>query len=360
MLRLTVAEIASLLGASAEGDATRLIGGANSLSDATGDEISFAAGKPTNKQHAAAVASSKAACLIVPQSFTFAGPWAIIRVSDPRAAFARVLTAMHPPKQFPHRIHPTAVVADTARIATDCYIGAHVTVGDASEIGSGCVIRDGCVIGDNVSIANNTLLHANVSVYDRVRIGARVIIHANAVIGADGFGFALVEGHYQKFPQIGTVVIEDYVEIGAGCCIDRAALGVTRIGSGTKLDNLVHVGHNCSIGNDVVVAAQTGFSGSVIVGDYAVIGGQVGVGDKARIESRAVVGGKAGILTSATVHAGEPVWGIPARPLRQHLKGLANVNNLPELKQKVHQLGQQVLNLEKVLQEKENLSQKQT
>jgi UDP-3-O-[3-hydroxymyristoyl] glucosamine N-acyltransferase len=204
-------------------------------------------------------------------------------------------------------------------------------------------------LGDQVSIGEGSVLHPNVTVYSRVTIGARVLIHSGAVIGADGFGFALVDGRYQKFPQVGTVVIHDDVEIGACCCIDRAALGVTRIGAGTKLDNLVHVAHNCTIGEHVVVAAQTGFSGSVSVGDYAVIGGQAGIGEKARIEARAIVGGKAGILTSATVQAGEPVWGIPARPLRKHLKGLANVNKLPELKAELRELKQQMLILESLI-----------
>jgi UDP-3-O-[3-hydroxymyristoyl] glucosamine N-acyltransferase len=162
-----------------------------------------------------------------------------------------------------------------------------------------------------------------------------------------------VEGRYRKFPQVGTVDIHDDVEIGAGCCIDRAALGVTRIGRGTKLDNLVHVAHNCVVGENVVVAAQTGFSGSVTVGDYAVIGGQAGIGEKAHIEARAIVGGKAGILTSATVRAGEPVWGIPARPLRQHLKGLANVNKLPELKARINQIEQQLKSLKSLFRGRE-------
>jgi UDP-3-O-[3-hydroxymyristoyl] glucosamine N-acyltransferase len=190
-------------------------------------------------------------------------------------------------------------------------------------------------------------LHANVTIYDRVRVGARVILHAGCVLGADGFGFTLVNGHYEKFPQVGTVVIEDDVEIGANCCVDRAALGITRIGCGTKLDNLVHVAHNCDIGSHVVIAAQTGFSGSVSVGDYAVIGGQAGIGEKAKIESRAVVGGKAGILTGQTVRAGEPVWGIPARPLRRHLKGLANVGKIPQLREDLTAIKKKLYDWEK-------------
>jgi UDP-3-O-[3-hydroxymyristoyl] glucosamine N-acyltransferase len=348
MPSLTAAEIASLLGASAEGEASRLISGAAPLAEAGSSDLSFATGKQL-----AQAAASNAGCLVVPLAFDFPGPWAVIRVPEPRAAFARALQALYPAKPFLHAIHPTAVVSGTAALAADAHIGPHVSIGDGSVIESGCVIEAGCVIGDQVTIGRNSFLHANVTVYDRVRIGARVMVHSGAVIGADGFGFAFVDGHYQKFPQVGTVAIEDDVEIGAGCCIDRAALGVTRIGRGTKLDNLVHVAHNCQIGENVVVAAQTGFSGSVTVGDYAVIGGQAGIGEKARIESRAVVGGKAGILTSATVHAGEPVWGIPARPLRQHLKGLANVNRLPELKEKISQLGQQLRSLESLVRGRE-------
>jgi UDP-3-O-[3-hydroxymyristoyl] glucosamine N-acyltransferase len=342
MPSLTVAEIASLLAASAEGEPTRRITGAAALGDASDSDLAFASGE----KGLAAAADSRAGCLIVPFSFDLSGPWSMIRVAEPRAAFARALQALYPVKQFVHGIHPTAVVATTAQIARDSHIAAHVSVGDNTVVESGCVVLSGCVLGDHVHVGANSFLHPNVSIYDRVRIGRCVVIHANTVIGADGFGFALVDGHYRKFPQVGTVDIQDDVEIGAGCCIDRAALGVTRVGRGTKLDNLVHVAHNCSIGEHVVVAAQTGFSGSVTVGNHAVIGGQVGIGEKAYIEPKAMVGGKAGILTSATVHAGEPVWGIPARPLRQHLKGLANVKKLPELREQILQLGQRLMNLE--------------
>jgi UDP-3-O-[3-hydroxymyristoyl] glucosamine N-acyltransferase len=238
------------------------------------------------------------------------------------------------------------VIAANAVIGKGCFIGAHVSIGDNTCIGDGCQIGPGCVLGDDVAIGAGSTLHGRVTVYDRVRIGARAIVHSGCVIGADGFGFALAGDHYEKFPQVGLVEIGDDVEIGANCCIDRAALGTTFIGTGTKLDNLVHVAHNCIIGKHVVVAAQTGFSGSVTVGDYAVIGGQAGIGEKAKIESKAVVGGKAGVLTSQTVHAGEPVWGIPARPLRGHLKGLAYVQKLPELNSIVKEIRQRIEKLE--------------
>jgi UDP-3-O-[3-hydroxymyristoyl] glucosamine N-acyltransferase len=171
-------------------------------------------------------------------------------------------------------------------------------------------------------------------------------LHSGCVIGADGFGFVLEEGRYQKFPQVGRVQIGDWVEIGANSCVDRAALGMTVIGEGTKLDNMVHVAHNCRIGRHVVVAAQTGFSGGVVVEDYAVIGGQVGIGDQARIESGAVLGSGCGILTSKIVRSGQVVWGTPARPLKNHLEQLANLARLPELRQEVASLRRRLENLE--------------
>jgi len=198
-----------------------------------------------------------------------------------------------------------------------------------------------------VTIGADCTLYPHVSIYDGVSVGDRVIVHSGAVIGADGFGFAFANGQYEKFPQVGRVEIGNDVEIGANTCIDRAALGVTSIGDGTKLDNMVHVGHNCRIGRHVVVAAQTGFSGGVVVEDYAVIGGQVGIGDKARIESGAVLGSGCGILTSKIVRKGQVVWGTPARPLKEHLEQLANLARLPELRRQVAELRKQIEALEK-------------
>jgi UDP-3-O-[3-hydroxymyristoyl] glucosamine N-acyltransferase len=183
-----------------------------------------------------------------------------------------------------------------------------------------------------------SLLHARVTIYDGVTIGARAVLHSGCVIGADGFGFALTGDHYEKFPQVGTVEMGDDVEVGANSCIDRAALGVTWIGNGVKLDNMVHIGHNCRIGNHVVIAAQTGLSGGVVVEDYAVIGGQVGIGDKARIESKAVLGSGSGVLTSKIVRSGQTVWGTPARPLKEYLRQLAIFSKLPEIHADVAEL----------------------
>ena len=191
------------------------------------------------------------------------------------------------------------------------------------------------MIGAGVRIGANCILHANVTIYNGVTIGDRAVLHSGVVLGADGFGFILQGDHYEKFPQIGRVEIGNDVEIGANSCIDRAALGITQIGDGAKLDNMVHIAHNCRIGRHVVIAAQTGLSGGVVVEDYAVIGGQVGIGDKARIESGAVLGSGCGILTSKIVRKGQVVWGTPARPLKEYLEQLANLARLPKLRKEV-------------------------
>jgi UDP-3-O-[3-hydroxymyristoyl] glucosamine N-acyltransferase len=329
---MRVKELAQWLGAEFEGDGEVEIAGVAPIELAGPSDVSF-----INSRKAAQQAEATAAgCLIVPMDFDGGGR-TVIRAEAPRAAFARVIGRLHPRRRPDPGIHPTAVIASDARIGEGVSIGPHASVGEGSSVGSGTIIGAGSRIGGNVAIGEGGLLHANVTIYDDVRIGRGVILHSGCVIGADGFGFVLEGGRYEKFPQVGRVEIGDFVEIGANTCIDRAALGVTSIGDGDKIDNMVHVGHNCSIGRHVVIAAQTGFSGGVVVGDYAVIGGQVGIGDKARIEPGAVLGSGCGILTSKIVRSGQVVWGTPARPLKDHLTQLANLARLPQLLKEVRQ-----------------------
>ena len=310
---MRVQEIAARLNAPCEGDPTRDIHAAAPLDVASAGEITFAGSGKAAQQ----AMQSAAGCLLVPSAYPATGQ-TLIRVENPRAAFAQVLGWLHPRPVPVRGIHPSAVVDPSALVGEGASIGAHCSVG------AGCVIGPGSV------------LHPRVTLYDGVRLGQRVIVHSGAVIGADGFGFVPTETRtWEKFPQVGGVQIGDDVEIGANCCVDRGALGDTVIGTGTKLDNLVHVAHNCRLGQHVVVAAQTGFSGGVTIGDHAIIGGQVGVGDKARIESGAVVGSGAGILPSKIVRAGTPMWGTPARPLKEHLEHLALVARLPEMRREL-------------------------
>ena len=320
---MLVREIADWLGASWEGEGDRELTRVASVEEAGPGDLSFV----TRGRGAKLAAGSRAGCLLVPPEFA-AGSQTVIRVADPRGAAARAIARLHPEANPAPGIHPTAVIVKDALISDNAYIGPLVSIGAGTRIGARTQVHAGCVIGDGVRIGDDCLLHSHVTIYRDVTIGNHAILHSGCVIGADGFGFVFSGGAYQKFPQIGRVEIGDHVEIGANSCVDRAALGITSIGEGTKLDNMVHVGHNCRIGKHVVVAAQTGFSGGVVVEDYAVIGGQVGIGDKARIESRAVLGSGSGVLTSKIVRAGQVMWGTPARPLKEHLEQLAVLSRM--------------------------------
>lgn len=338
---MRVRELADWLGSTFEGDGERVLTGVAALDNAGANQVSFIG----NRKAAAQASQSAAGCLLVPTDFSNPGQRTVIRTSDPRGAFARTIARFHPPSKPEPGVHPSAVVAASATLGEGVSIGPNAVIGDDARIGDGCVVGPGCSVGRRVALGRGSVLQPNVTIYDDVDIGERAVLHSGCVIGADGFGFVMAGDHYEKFPQVGRVTVGNDVEIGANCCIDRAALGVTWIGDGVKLDNMVHVGHNCRIGRHVVVAAQTGFSGGVIVEDYAVVGGQVGIGDKARIESRAVLGSGCGVLTSKVIRAGEVVWGTPARPLKEILEQLANLAKLPSLREEVAQLKRQVAKL---------------
>lgn len=324
-------QIAERLGSVLEGPDAECSGVAP-LESATPRELAFVG----NRKASASASASQAGCLLVTHEFPPGR--VVIRVSDPRVEVARAIGILYPETRPEPGIHPTAAIAPTALLGHGVFIGPYVTIGERANIGPRTVILEGGSIGAGTRIGADCTLHPHVTLYKDVIIGDRVILHSGSVIGADGFGFVMTGDRYQKFPQIGTVEIGDDVEIGANACVDRAALGVTRIRTGAKIDNMVHVGHNCDIGRHVVVAAQTGFSGGVVVEDYAIIGGQVGIGDKARIESRAVLGSGCGILTSKIVRKGQVVWGTPARPLKDYLEQLANMARLPKLRAEVAKL----------------------
>jgi UDP-3-O-[3-hydroxymyristoyl] glucosamine N-acyltransferase len=320
----TAGELATQLGLHLRGNPASRLAGAAMLEDAGPDCLAFAA----SPKYFDTARHSKAGCIIAPPEFAGADGQTIIESPRPRAHFAQALSLLYPAPPVHPGIHKTAVIAAGAHIDPTAEIGPYVTIGEGARIGPHAKIGAGSSIGPAATIGEACILHPRVSIYERVTIGARCVIHSGAVIGADGFGFEPSGAAWQKVPQVGTVEIGDDVEIGANTCIDRATLGTTLIGNGAKLDNMVHIAHNCRIGAYVVIAAQTGLAGGVTVGDHAVIGGQVGVGDKARIEPGAVIGSGAGILTAKIVRAGEPVWGTPARPLRQYLQQLATLARL--------------------------------
>lgn len=338
---MTVDELAQRLGSTYEGDGSIELTAAAPVESAGPSDLSFVA----NEKTSSAGQISSAGCLIVPPNYP-QNSQTVIRDGAPRNLFARAAALLYPPHRVRPGVHPTAVIASSAVIDATAEIGPHVSIAERARIGKGTRVEAGAAIGSDVEIGEDCVLHANVTVYAAVRIGKRVILHSGCVIGADGFGFVLRDGRYEKFPQVGRVEIEDNVEIGANSCVDRAALGVTRIGEGAKIDNMVHVGHNCRIGRHVVIAAQTGFSGGVVVEDYAVVGGQVGIGDKARIETRAVLGSGCGVLPSKIVRAGEVVWGTPARPLRKYLEQLANLARVGEMRAELKMLKKRLAEIE--------------
>jgi len=340
---MTVAELARIVNGRVTGNGETQIERIGDLVHADEGEIAYV----ENEKLQEAAAESKAGCLIVRDGLAakFSGR-TVIEVANPKLAFALIGAALHPPLRREPTIHPSAVIAGTADIALTAYVGPNVCVGEYAHVGAYTRLEAGVVLGANVSVGNDCVLHPNVVLYDGVSIGNGVILHAGVCLGADGFGYVRHDLGYQKFPQIGTVVIEDEVEIGAHTCVDRAALGRTRIGRGTKLDNMVHVGHNCDIGERVVIAAQTGISGSVVIEDDAVIGGQVGFGDHTRVQSGAIIGSKAGILPGKIVRPGV-WWGIPIQPLDQYKRMNAHLNRLPEMHERIKRLEAQIAELQK-------------
>jgi UDP-3-O-[3-hydroxymyristoyl] glucosamine N-acyltransferase len=341
---LSVSELAAHAGGLVSGDGGILVHSVAALDTANEGEIAYV----DDEKFFEAAKKSQASCLIVPMGAAIDSPCRI-EVSKPKLAFALIAEVLHPPKTAEPSVDQTAVIAQTADVALTAFVGPHVAIGENSRVGVSTQIHAGVSIGDNVSIGSDCVIHPNVVVYDNVTIGNRVILHAGVVIGADGFGFVRDEQGHHKFPQIGTVVIEDDVELGANTCVDRGALGRTRIGRGTKLDNLVHVGHNCDIGERVVIAGQTGISGSVIIEDDCIIGGQVGFGDHIRVQSGAVIGSKAGILPGKIVRPGV-WWGIPIQPLEEYKRLNAHISRLPRLREELKELTERVKQLEHALQ----------
>jgi len=346
---MKVREIAELVGGQLNGDGDIEITSVADIQTATAGHLAF-------YEKDGPLPETSASCVIVPASGPAnmnerapeeaatqaesrqAGSVSVISTKKPKLAFAQVAAFLHPPKHRFPEIHESAVIADVVDLGNEIFIGAFVTVGENSVIGNGTQIRAGAKIGDNVSIGENCIIHPNVVIDDGCTVGNNVILYAGVVIGSDGFGYVKDEkGGYIKFPQIGAAVIEDDVEIGANTCIDRGALGETRIGAGTKIDNLVQVGHNVSIGKSCVIAAQTGISGSVTIEDDCVIGGQVGFGDHVTVKSGAVIGSQAGVLPGKIVRPGV-WWGTPIQPLDEYKRQNAMVKGLGRLRNEVKEL----------------------
>jgi len=334
---MKVEEIARLVGGRAEGESGREIHGVASLEAAAEEDLAFAEGDRGLER----AAESKAGCILVNAGMAITGR-TTIAVAHPKMALIRAARALHPPPVASPGIHPTALVASDVRLGTDVTAGPYVVVERGVSVGERTALGPGVFLGAGVSLGSDCVLHPRVTVYAGVQIGSRVIVHAGTVLGSDGFGYVFAEGRHHKFPQLGRLIIEDDVEIGANSTVDRGSLGTTVIGEGTKIDNLVQIAHNVKIGRHSVIAAQTGISGSVEIGEYVMMGGQVGVGDHVRIGEGAVIGGQSGILPGKSVQKGSTMWGTPARPFSEFKKMYAHLSRLPELARKVKELSSKV------------------
>jgi UDP-3-O-[3-hydroxymyristoyl] glucosamine N-acyltransferase len=332
-MRQTARELADAIGAKLEGDGELEIAGVAGPERAGARDLIYVEAE----KHAKRAVASAALCVVAREGIALEGK-TILRSAQPKVAFAKAAALLLGSPPIAAGIHPTAIVAALARVAADAGVGPYAVIGEDAHVGAGTQIGAHAVIGAGCWIGENCRIHPRVTLYGGVRIGHRVEIHSGAVIGADGFGYALGEGKYWKFPQAGIVEIGDDVEVGANTTIDRGSLDDTRIAEGVKLDNLVHVGHNCQIGAHTVVAAQAGLSGSCVFGKNVVVGGQAGFGERCKLEDGVVIGGQSGVLGGKTIRKGEMVWGTPARPLEKFKEQFAWFSRLPELAARIKEL----------------------
>jgi UDP-3-O-[3-hydroxymyristoyl] glucosamine N-acyltransferase len=337
-------ELAELVGAEVAGDGSVLISGVAGIEAAGAGQISFIA----NPKYLSKGAATGASAIICSPEVAIAGK-PLLKIANPYLAYAKIVRLFHP------RPQQSGVIDERAIVGTGVRLGRKVTLYPFVVIGDGCVLEDGvtiyphCFLGNNVTVGEQTLIYPNVTVRERCIIGKRVIIHPGTVIGSDGFGFAKDGAEYYKIPQVGIVQIDDDVEIGAGNTIDRAALGRTWLQRGVKTDNLVHIAHNVTVGEDSILVAQVGVSGSTSIGKRVTLAGQVGVVGHITIGDDAIAGAKTGI--SGNVPAGQVVSGYPHMPHRDWLKSSRIITKLPEMRMTIKNLEDKVERLESMLQE---------
>jgi UDP-3-O-[3-hydroxymyristoyl] glucosamine N-acyltransferase len=339
-LSLTVQQLAKLVDGEVDGDPNLVLQRPASIDDAEPGDFTFVApGERNTKTWWHSKASTAFVCRDFPPDTR-----PLIRIADPQAAFIRAVLQLRGDRENSPGRHPTAAIHPTVQLGENAFVGPHVSIGAGSVIGPNAVLHAGAVIGRHCTLGSNVTLHPNVVVYDDCILGHRVIIHANAVIGADGFGYRLVKGRHEKILQVGTAEIGDDVEIGACTTVDRGAVGATRIGSGTKIDNHVMVAHNVRIGKHNILVAQVGLAGSSSTGQYVVLAGQVGVADHVHIGDQAQIGGQGGVI--GDVPPGAELLGTPAVPRRDFYRGILGVQKLGELRDEVKALKAQVKALE--------------
>jgi len=331
-MKRSLQQVADAVGARLIGDGQVELSSVASIESATAEDLVFV----EDVKHLAAALKSRAGAIIAGESAASSDCQRPLLISDhPKLAFARAARVFRESSSQEGvekgTVHATAVIHPSVEIGPGVYVEERAVISARAQIGENTRVGAGSAIGDGVKIGCDCEIYPNVTMYPGTTLGDRVIVHAGAVLGSDGFGYVRDRktGHYEKFPQVGCLVIEDDVEIGANTTIDRGALDETRICHGAKIDNLVHIGHNCHIGEDVVIAAQTGLSGSIVIEKGVVLGGQVGIGEHAHIEEGVMLGGQGGVLPNKILRGkGVAFWGTPAQPLREYLKQLATLARL--------------------------------
>jgi UDP-3-O-[3-hydroxymyristoyl] glucosamine N-acyltransferase len=327
----TAADIAKLLGGEVVGDGSLALKGFAPADRAQTGDLTFA----ENENYFARAEQSAASAILVDSPYNSTRK-TLIRVQNARVAFAKVLPLFFPEPAFEPGIHPTAVLATTAQVEPTAHIGPYCVVGENVRIGPRCVLQAGNYIGAGSQIDEDTTLFPNVTLYPNTQVGKRVRLHSGTVVGSDGFGYVLDNGIHRKVPQIGNVIICDDVELGANVTIDRGALGPTIIGKGTKVDNLVQIGHNVTLGEHCIIVSQAGIAGSTKLGNYVVLGGQVGLAGHLKIGNRVSVAAQSGVMNN--IPDGEKWIWTPAQPDRQAKRQMIALQQLPELIRRVKDL----------------------
>jgi UDP-3-O-[3-hydroxymyristoyl] glucosamine N-acyltransferase len=338
MMSFTAAQIAERVQGEVIGDGTTRLTGFSSADQARAGDLTFA----DQAEYFVAAEQSAAAAILVSGNFTSTTK-AVIRVPSARIAVARLLPVFFPPDRPPQGIHPGASIDPSARVDATAHIGPHCVVGARVQIGARSVLMGGNYVGRDSSLGEDVCLYPNVVIYYRTVIGHRVVIHAGTVIGSDGYGYVFDEGRHRKVLQVGNVMIHDDVEIGANAAIDRAALGATVIGAGTKIDNLVHVAHNVVMGRHCLVMGQVGFAGSTRLGDYVIVASQSGISGHLKLGHQAMVGAKSGVMRD--IPDGGKVLGIPAMPDKQAKRQMIAAQQLPDMIHRLRELEKQVAEL---------------
>ncbi len=332
MPTFTTGQVAEKLAGQVVGDAKLALTGFAPADSAKKGELTFA----ENETYFARADQSAAAAILVAGPFSSANGKTLIQVANARVAFAQVLPLFFPEPVFAPGVHPTAVVAASAQVDASAHIGPHCVVGERAKIGPGAVLQAGDFVGDDSVLGEGSRLFPNVTLYARSVLGRRVRIHAGTVVGADGFGYVMDQGEHRKVPQVGSVIIHDDVEIGSNVTIDRAALGATVIGKGTKIDNLVQIAHNVTIGEHCIIVAQVGIAGSTKIGSHTTIAGQVGITGHLRIGDNVTIAAQSGVMNH--IPEGQKWMGSPAQPDRIAKRQLLAVERLPELLRRVSEL----------------------